>query len=101
VIARIWRGVVRREDADEYAEYIRETGFSAYAKTAGNRGSWMLRRDDGERTEFLTFSLWESYEAIRGFAGEDIETAVYYPKDDEFLIERDERVAHYEVADES
>ncbi len=100
MIARIWRGVVRREDADEYADYIRETGFSAYAKTAGNRGSWMLRRDDGERTEFLTFSLWESYEAIRGFAGEDIETAVYYPKDDEFLIERDERVAHYEVADE-
>jgi heme-degrading monooxygenase HmoA len=59
----------------------------------------MLRRDDEDRTEFLTFSLWESYEAIRGFAGDEIETAVYYPKDDEFLIERDEKVAHYEVAD--
>lgn len=91
---------MRREVADEYADYIRETGFSAYAATPGNRGSWMLRRDSEERTEFLTFSLWDSYEAIRSFAGEDIETAVYYPKDDEFLIERDERVTHYEVADE-
>jgi heme-degrading monooxygenase HmoA len=101
MVARIWRGVVRREDAEEYADYIRETGFSAYGKTPGNRGSWMLRRDSEDRTEFLTFSLWESYEAIRGFAGDDIETAVYYPKDDEFLIERDEKVAHYEIADEA
>lgn len=100
MVARIWRGVARHKDADEYADYIRETGFSAYAKTPGNRGSWMLRRDSEDRTEFLTFSLWESYEAIRGFAGDDIEAAVYYPKDDEFLIERDEKVAHYEVADE-
>ena len=100
MVARIWRGVVRRGDADEYADYIRETGFSTYAQTPGNHGSWMLRRDGEDRTEFLTFSLWESYEAIRGFAGDDIETAVYYPKDDEYLIERDEKVAHYEVADE-
>lgn len=101
MIARVWRGVVRRDDADEYAGYIRETGFSAYAETEGNRGAWMLRRDNGERTEFLTYSLWESYESIRAFAGEDIETAVYYPEDDRFLVERDEKVAHYEVVDEA
>ena len=59
----------------------------------------MLRRDDGDRTEFLTFSLWESLDAIRAFAGDDIETAVYYPEDDRFLIERDSTVKHYEVVD--
>jgi len=37
----------------------------------------MLRRDRGERTEFITVSVWESVEAIRAFAGEDIEAAVY------------------------
>ena len=99
MIARIWRGVVRREDADAYAVYIAETGFADYAATAGNRGAWMLRRDDGDRTEFITFSLWESREAIHGFAGDDIETAVYYPEDDRFLIEREPTVKHYEVAD--
>jgi hypothetical protein len=35
VIARIWRGVVRREDADEYAGYIADTGFAAYEVVDG------------------------------------------------------------------
>ena len=54
MIARIWRGVVQLDDADEYANYIRDTGFTEYAETSGNRGAWMLRRDQGDRTEFLT-----------------------------------------------
>ena len=43
-IARIWRGVVRSGDADEYGGYIEETGFAAYATTPGNRGSCRGRR---------------------------------------------------------
>ena len=45
MIARIWRSVVQFDDADEYANYIRDTGFTEYAETSGNRGTWMLRRD--------------------------------------------------------
>lgn len=97
MIARIWRGVGRLEDADEYATYINDTGLSEYATTPGNRGAWMLRRDEGDQTEFLTLSFWETREAIAGFAGEDIETAVYYPEDERFLIERDDVVRHYDV----
>jgi len=100
VIARVWRGVVRREHADEYADYIRETGFNAYGRTDGNRGAWLLQDDSGDRTEFVAFSLWDSADAIRAFAGDEIATAVYYDKDDEYLIERDETVAHYEVIDD-
>jgi heme-degrading monooxygenase HmoA len=99
VIARIWRGVVRQADADDYALYIRDTGFTQYAETPGNRGAWMLRRDEGDRTEFITYSLWESYDAIRAFAGEDIETAVYYPEDERYLVEREDTVRHYEIVD--
>jgi heme-degrading monooxygenase HmoA len=100
MIARMWRGVVRTDDADEYAVYIRDTGFAGYAETPGNRGAWMLRRDEGDRTEFITYSLWESLDAIRGFAGDDIETAVYYPEDERYLIEREDTVKHYEIVDE-
>ena len=99
MIARMWRGVVRPEDADEYAGYIRDTGFSAYGETPGNQGAWMLRRDTEAGTEFITFSLWESEDAIRAFAGDDIETAVYYPEDDRFLIEKEPKVRHWDVAD--
>jgi heme-degrading monooxygenase HmoA len=97
VIARIWRGVVLSADADYYSQYIKDTGFSRYGETEGNRGAWLLRRDAGERTEFLTFSLWESIDAVKAFAGEDYETAVYYPEDERYLVERDDRCAHYDV----
>ena len=99
MIARTWTGAVRRADADAYAGYIRDTGLAEYAQTAGNRGAWMLRRDEGERTEFITLSLWESEEAIRAFAGDDIEAAVLYPEDERYLI-GESRVAHYEVVGE-
>jgi heme-degrading monooxygenase HmoA len=68
VIARTWTGVVQCADADAYADYIRETGFAEYGQTAGNRGAWMLRRDDGDRIEFVTLSLWDSVDAIKAFA---------------------------------
>jgi heme-degrading monooxygenase HmoA len=97
MIARIWRGVVRTVDADTYGEYIRETGLTGYVATDGNRGAWLLRRALGGRTEFVTFTLWASLDAVKGFAGEDFERAVYYPEDDRFLIEREPTVAHFEV----
>lgn len=97
MIARIWRGAIRAQDADEYAAYVEETGIAGYRRTPGNRGAWLLRRTDGERTEIVTMSFWDSREAIEGFAGEDIEKAVFYPEDDRFLVERDLRVTHYDV----
>jgi heme-degrading monooxygenase HmoA len=98
LIARIWRGAVRREDGDAYAEYMDRTGVAGYRATPGNLGVTMLRRDVGDRCEFLMFTLWDSIEAVRAFAGEDHETAVFYPEDDRFLIERDETSSHWEVA---
>jgi heme-degrading monooxygenase HmoA len=99
MIARTWRGAVRRADGDAYARYLHETGVAGYAGTPGNRGVWMLRRDVGENTEFVMFTLWESLDAVKRFAGEDYETAVFYPEDDRFLVERDLHSTHYEVAE--
>ena len=98
MIARIWRGVVRAEDAGTYADYVRRTGIEEYEKTPGNRGAWILLRPDGDRCEIVTLSFWESREAIIGFAGEDIDKAVYYPEDDQYLVDRDLTVRHYETA---
>jgi len=100
MIARTWSGAVRTTDADDYAAYIRETGFAEYGRTAGNRGAWLLRRDDNGTTEFLTLSLWDGIDAIRAFAGEDIDAAVLYPEDERYLIGGESRTVHYEVADQ-
>lgn len=97
MIARIWTGAVRRQDGDAYAEYMRETGVAEYGRTPGNRGVWMLRRDTDDRTEFVMFTLWDSLDAVRAFAGDDYETAVFYPDDEGFLVERDLRASHFDV----
>ena len=98
MIARTWRGAVKREDGDAYAAYMDETGIAGYVATPGNRGAWMLRRDTGELTEFVMFTLWDSLDAVKAFAGEEYETAVFYPEDDRYLVERDLTSTHYEVA---
>jgi heme-degrading monooxygenase HmoA len=98
MIARIWRGAVRADDATAYASYIQQTGIEAYKKTPGNLGAWLLWRAVGEQAEIITLSFWESRQAIEAFAGPDIETAVFYPEDERFLVERDLTARHYEVA---
>jgi hypothetical protein len=40
-------------------------------------------------------------DAIKAFAGDDHERAVFYPEDDRFLVERDLRVRHYEVVSQT
>ena len=97
MIARVWTGAVRKKDGAGYAAYLRETGVAAYAQTPGNQGVWMLRRDVDDHTEFVLFTLWESLEAIKAFAGEDYETAVFYPEDERFLVESDLRASHFEA----
>ena len=97
MIARIWRGWTRPEDTEAYAEYILATGIVEYRATPGNQGAYLISRPDGDRTEFLTISFWDSREAIASFAGEDIEQAVFYPEDDRLLVDRETTVRHFEV----
>jgi heme-degrading monooxygenase HmoA len=94
----MWRGWVRTEDREAYADYIEQTGMAEYRQTPGNLGAHMLLRDveDG-RTEIITLSFWTSREVIAGFAGADISRAVFYPEDDRYLVEREHTVTHYEV----
>ena len=97
MIARTWRGWTAREDADAYVAYLLRTGIPEYRATPGNRGAFILRREDGDRTEFVTLSYWDSLDAVRGFAGDDVERAVFYPEDDRFLVARETWVTHFEV----
>jgi heme-degrading monooxygenase HmoA len=97
MIARIWRGFTRESDKDTYFEFLKQTGLKDYTSTPGNQGVWTLRRVRDGKAEFTLISLWESYEAIQRFAGEDYEKAHYYPEDKKFLLEFEPCVAHYEV----
>ena len=97
MITRIWRGATRARDADAYLEYLKQTGLKAYGDTAGNLGVECLRRVVEGRAEFVVVSFWASGDALRAFAGEDADRAVFYPEDDRFLVDRDLQVTHYDV----
>ncbi|MGQ0796818.1 MAG: hypothetical protein ACT4OI_02970, partial [Methanobacteriota archaeon] len=91
------QGAVAEAQGDAYLAYLKETGIREYRATRGNRGVVVLRRNVRGRTEFLLLTLWESYGAIRSFAGPDLERAVYYPRDEAVLLERSPTVDHYDV----
>lgn len=97
MIARLWHGRVASEKANAYEVYLKRTGIPDYEATPGNRGAWILRRSEGDVTHLLLITLWESATAIEAFAGTPIDRARYYPEDDDYLLEREPNVVHYDV----
>ena len=55
--------------------HIGGTGMSENSARPGNHGAWMLRRNDGDRSEIITFSL-EIPGRHPGIPGDDIHQAV-------------------------
>lgn len=84
-IARIWRGRVRRERADEYAAYLYEHGIKPLEEKA--LAVQQLREDRDTDSEFVTISYWENIEAMSRFAGKDPRRIHHLARDEEFLIE--------------
>ncbi len=97
VVARIWNGRTLTSKADEYYKYLTEAGVKKIVSIPGNLGVQVLRRTDGKITEFTVISYWESRDAIRAFAGNDIEKVSSLPKDNQYLIEPETKVKHYDV----
>jgi heme-degrading monooxygenase HmoA/uncharacterized damage-inducible protein DinB len=97
MIARSWDGLTAAGEAEAYAEYVRRTGVKELLDTRGNRGVYLLRRREGDKTRFRVLSLWDSMEGIRRFAGDEPERARYYPEDERFLTALPPNVEHFEV----
>ncbi len=97
MIARTWHGVTPLSKAEEYLAYLNKTGIPEYRATEGNLGVYVLLRVEANQAHFLLLTLWESEEAIKKFAGPNIEIAKYYPEDTRFLLELEPTVTHYQV----
>jgi heme-degrading monooxygenase HmoA len=98
MIARIWRDETRAEDAAAYLEVLHATGVRDYLAVPGNRGVWVLMRRRGDAAEFNVLTLWDSLEAIRAFAGDDVNRARYYPEDSKYLLHMAPEVDHFDCA---
>jgi heme-degrading monooxygenase HmoA len=96
-VARMWHGRVLTSRADEYYSYLKQEGIDKIEVIPGNLGAQILRRTEGKATEFTVISYWESREAIKAFAGEDIEKTHFLPKDKQYLLELEPKVKHFDV----
>ena len=97
MIIRVWSGQTTQENGATYARHVSTRVFPSLQGIAGHRGAYLLRRDAGERTEFLVLTLWDSLDSVREFAGEDVEGAVVEPEARAVLEEFDSIVRHYEL----
>jgi heme-degrading monooxygenase HmoA len=97
VIARVWHGWARQENADAYEQLLRDHVLPGIHRVAGYRGAYLLREDRAEEVEFVTIALFDSLDDVREFAGEDYEAAVVPPDARALLSRFEERSRHYET----
>ena len=96
VVAREWRGRVAPARANEYHLYLLG-GVAKLRSTPGCLGVEVMHRDEAGAVQYVVISYWESREAIKAYAGQDIEKPHHLPKDRELLLELPTRVLHYDV----
>ncbi|MFC7165937.1 antibiotic biosynthesis monooxygenase [Halospeciosus flavus] len=98
MIARIWHGWTDPSDADAYEQFVTEEVFPGVDEDVeGFAGFELLRREHADEVEFVTVARFESWDAVKAFAGEEYEEA-HIPATAETLLSRyDERAEHYEV----
>lgn len=99
MIARIWHGWTTPANADTYEALLRAEIFPGIAAkgVTGYRGIQLLRRPAGAEVEFVTLMWFDSWEAVKRFAGADHEAAVVPPKARAVLARFDATSRHYEV----
>jgi heme-degrading monooxygenase HmoA len=97
MIARVWHGWTKPENADAYESHLEPELLPGLSEQHGFRRSHLLRRAVGDEVEFITIILWDSLDDVRAVAGEDYERAII-PEDRLPLLSRyDASAAHYEV----
>jgi heme-degrading monooxygenase HmoA len=97
MIARVWKGWTKAEDADAYEKLLREVVYPGIQTINGYFGGYILHQDAKDETEFLTVNLFESLDAVRAFAGPDHEVPVFEPEARRLLSKVEPIARHYDV----
>jgi heme-degrading monooxygenase HmoA len=100
MIVRAWRGRASAAQSSAYPEHFRRRVVRELERVEGFLGASLLQQARADQIEFLVLTRWESMEAIRAFAGNEVETAVVEPEAAAALSDFDRTVQHYEVVEE-
>jgi len=99
MISRVWHGWTSPENATAYEALLKSEIFTGIQsrQIRGYKGIHLFRRDLIDEVEFVTVMWFDTWEAVRAFAGEDYEIAVVPQKARTLLSRFDARSQHYEV----
>ena len=100
MIVRSWRAQASSSNSLAYPEHFRRAVIPHLRRVTGFLGATLLAAEIAGSVEFLVLTKWISIEAVRGFAGDDVERAVVEPEAAAALTSFDRTVRHYEVLDE-
>jgi heme-degrading monooxygenase HmoA len=97
MIVRTWSARATKAGAQAYNAYFENTLLPELRELDGFSGAYLLARDDDGLVELTAHTVWESLDAIRAFAGDDITTAVVEPEALAVLEHSDPTVVHRDV----
>jgi heme-degrading monooxygenase HmoA len=97
----MWRGRATSSNPLAYSEHFRRKVLPELERIEGFLGASLLRQVGPDDVEFLVLTRWASMDAIRAFAGDDVERAVVEPEAVAALVSFDRTVQHYEVVQQT
>lgn len=97
MIARIWHGTTKIDNFETYTALMKAKAIPDYKKTKGFIKLSFLRTIKNGIGHFTLITFWDNLESIKNFAGADFEKAKYYDEDSKYLLEFEDKVAHFEV----
>ena len=97
VIVREWRARATASRERDYIGYFRRKVLPELGAIDGFLGASLLREERSGEIELVVLTRWASMDAVRKFAGEEIEEAVVHPEAAAMFTSFDRIVRHYEV----
>jgi heme-degrading monooxygenase HmoA len=98
MIVRVWGARASAADVPAYRAHLEGKVLPVLQELDGYKGAKLLTRADGREVELVVVTWWASLDAVRAFAGADVEHAVVDPEVRPLLSAWDDRVKHYEIA---
>jgi heme-degrading monooxygenase HmoA len=98
MIERHWKGIARIDQSDNYIKHLITETFPKLSGMKGFVKASILKRQVDEGVEFLIVTAWESIEAVRQFAGDQVDVANVPAEARAMMVKFDAFARHYAVA---
>lgn len=94
----MWHGVAPNQNLPRILENLSSSRLRGSLDAKGNLGGLLLSRESNGTAEVYVLTLWESEEAIRGFAGENLYAPAYRPGDEKFIVTPEPKVKYFNAS---